>query len=863
MKKSLRTTIAVLLTFQASLARSEAPVRTVNLTNILALNEALNSDPALKQVGFDLNYPTAQASLKMWKSAMIHKDGDAGKNFLELTARTMRPYIGNDNLITLFSHYMFTGQRLLAGSAIVYYYLNLFGMLGNRLYDPRSVGEEIPQSEHQQLFQTAGKVYTSLRTCVANLPQSPSVNGSYTETQQAIHDLIENCLSKGDASTLMTKIKVLLEPTTPNKGTWMAPMMISPTGYIPGNEIEQLVQSNHSASFLQKFGELTRKFMRLKSSIVGKKYSEMTVDDFAGAMKKGQEDNLLKFFTEEGVSPQSLAVQTGKVATGDSHPALMTLTENGEKNIFGEFFKALDEAKSTIFVDVFFLGGSLGASIARKLVQKAQDGVKVYIINDRRNSLGFAKEMDPVFFYLRGYSQSELGKGKLFISPPFVDQKKTSLPSFVDLLISDKSVHFLTDSKVWDKTVGNPGLYLKGKSDHSKVYIIDGNSDEGVAFVGSKNLTDSSGGIAYDEVTKIKGPAVRVIQDAYYYDLLEAFANDAGSNTTPSFDSYPQIFGVSDKVQFRSLVKTWLKPVDILGRDQANYLQRPIQVPLRAENTTLMIGENTVYGVTRSPVIQDLHGIMGAKKQIIISEQFLYDADIVRGLIQAKMNRPELRIMVLLAPIDHPMDLRGPSPKKLAHIPNILFLRDMMDVGIEIKWKSEPDPQTDVLESLKNSEEAVILSPEYHIKGLSVDGVTEENSELCKNIVPSEEENSAAVAYGSKEHRDAVSALSASMPVPPLLITGSANKDNMTMLGGFREFQVGTYSRLATIRHDCMFWLRWKDPGFSRDVNIDQQFLLTEKFLGLGFSSETLIQLLKEAFIGVYDFNLEYRKSGE
>ena len=62
------------------------------------------------------------------------------------------------------------------------------------------------------------------------------------------------------------------------------------------------------------------------------------------------------------------------------------------------------------------------------------------------------------------------------------------------------------------------------KADHSKVMVINGKQLDGsaVAYVASKNWLDTSGGITFDEVIKVRGPAATIIQDNYVPDMIAA-----------------------------------------------------------------------------------------------------------------------------------------------------------------------------------------------------------------------------------------------------------------------------------------------------------------------------------------------------
>src|SRR5690606_4122904 len=78
-------------------------------------------------------------------------------------------------------------------------------------------------------------------------------------------------------------------------------------------------------------------------------------------------------------------------------------------------------------------------------------------------------------------------------------------------------------------------LYAGVKSDHSKVFVIDGKTQHPTALVGSKNLTDASGALCFDEVVKVEGPGAAVVQDDYYFDMVYALSREMKPDTLRHF----------------------------------------------------------------------------------------------------------------------------------------------------------------------------------------------------------------------------------------------------------------------------------------------------------------------------------------
>jgi hypothetical protein len=135
-----------------------------------------------------------------------------------------------------------------------------------------------------------------------------------------------------------------------------------------------------------------------------------------------------------------------------------------------------------------------------------------------------------------------------------------------------------------------------------------------------------------------------------------------------------------------------------------------------------------------------------------------------------------------------------------------------------------------------HNESHPILGATFHVKSISVDGVLEENADSCVSL------------KGPILVNPQTSA--------PATVSGSANKDIMTMSGGFREAQVATYSEAAVGTHDCLFWARWKERSVpSRGTEFD----LPPQAGQMGVDNpEDFLTVLKSILFTPYNFTKDH-----
>ena len=766
------------------------------------------------QVTKDLNDLNSIEALKSWTNRMNSETQNLYvKTYMPKVYQEFKTQIRSKKILELAAHYYFTKNKDQFVSALGYYYWQAAMFLQLNATDPRLAANESPKAESTRVAQEAFRILSSVESCL-NSSYKPAGQDAFTDLKSIKTACIDNNAS------LQNMMKVIFD-LIQDRGFRGSPTPTSASGYIAGNKIEQLTQNNTSPEMVAQLARLNVAYKNAVNSKIQKKYAEMTVEDFKSVMTT--KESALDVFSENGL-PTSF---DPNAASG--HPIFKLKLPNNSSNSFGEIYAAVSKARQSIYIDVYFFGGSMGAMMAKKLIHQLQTNpnLKVVILNDRNNAMAYNAEMQPVFHYMRAYAE-KFGEGRMMVLVPKIDLKRTSLPAFVDLLVSDEDAKRALGTQVVQNIMEKNKVYPKAKSDHSKVYLIDAlDPEQGVAFVGSKNMTDSSGGVSYDEVTKIQGPAAAAIQDSYYHDIKEAIRADA----------------VFSKANTAALLSAF----DAIGRSgNAKQTVYPVK-----GSGIISLAENNVYGSIRLPLVQDIAAIMGARKQIIISEQFVYDPYIVKALIEAKraaVSRGErLDIYILLATINGPLEFLKTPDLKFAHVPNILFMKDLLDAGIQVRWKNESPAMVQALLQAQNM--GASLSPEYHLKTISVDGVLMANKEMCRNF---SNENQVVDDAAVQQ------ALANQMDRLPLLISGSANKDNMTMIGGFREFQVAVYDKVASAKHDCLFWSRWTNPNSSREVKVEEQFQIPDQIRAKGVTNMQMLEFLKEFFLGVYNFSIEF-----
>lgn len=373
---------------------------------------------------------------------------------------------------------------------------------------------------------------------------------------------------------------------------------------------------------------------------------------------------------------------------------------NANTGIFYELKQAILKADDTIFIDIFFLGGTVGVSLAKLLIQQMEKkpNLKILILRDNINHLTFEKDMKPVFNFLLAYSLKH--PKQLVISPSHINSHKSGLPSYLSSYINEDWLQLVGINTSMKESLSP--VHVGVKSDHSKVMVVDAKGPNPLAFVGSKNWIDASGSICHDDVAMVTGPAALVIQDDYYFDMFYALRFEINETTIDRWASQGWSNNLYQPSQvLNQKIINILKPFDLLNRNEkavANPIQK-IMTPIKG-NTTLRTGMNNVDSTVMSALDQNIQAILFAKKRIFINDQYVFDRNIINALLIAKRKNPTLEIKLIMEPV-----VDSPIPG----MPNLLYADLLAKEGIQIKLKNKTTGDLEIRQ-------------DFHMKTLSVDG---------------------------------------------------------------------------------------------------------------------------------------------
>lgn len=764
-------------------------------------------------------------SLKIWYRLFM-RDKKNKAAFEEVMKSTKKSILGKDYRHLLF-YLTVTGQHTQASHVLALYVLSALTLIDNFVMDPQSKFWNADLVE--DLSSLRGEIsfvdINQIQACYNDAAKAK--RGFSLDLVQKMKRAVRKCAAfSPELNRLNLAVRYLFEKEKYHG----APFPVTYSGYVAGNKVELFSHTHVTAEDGFFLATELNHVLTTYSPLSKKFYKDMTIDDFKEAMDTPEAAITDLFTKAEGFR------------IGDEHSSLFPLSSQNH-GIYSEMISAIRDAEESVFIDVFWIGGSIGLSLAQELIKKVNENpdFKVYVISDGENKFGYADEIDFVYNYMRAFSEKFIDK-HFYIAPSNINLKRTALPEFVDLLITGADVETYKEKEGLKDLLENDGVHLLAKSDHSKVFVIDGlNPELGKAYVGSKNWIDSGGGINIDEVAKIQGPAVQLILNSFYYDIFEAFSNkfeaegsQGGVKTRDLMRKHIDLKFPGTK-NFKQGLKQILRGVDVLGRYRYN---NPISVsnisvpyvPNQEENSVVAPAQNNIYGTEVSAVEQNIQAILSAKHQILIDDQFLYDRNIVEALKVAH-HKNNVKIYLLIE------TLQSITAKNdiAAHIPNNLFVPDLVNLGIPVKWKlTDTGLKEAVIEA--NKQYGRLLSTTFHVKSIGIDGVLEKDQDSC---------NSEDVIV---ETRDAA----------PVLITGSANKDVLTMSGGFREYQVAVFDKDAVINHDCLFWSRWNDEEHAIATD-GLDFDLPQQAVDAGVTDKgKFLEVIKNVIFASYDFTKDF-----
>ncbi len=626
--------------------------------------------------------------------------------------------------------------------------------LGNLNEEMQGASESEWSDKIQKLVRTVEFVMLNYKMMLEELAEDPFLEGKpefqkwvvywakkmkdfeYMDPEYAI--CMSSKLSKAQGSTAMERTKIIEEcmgklPLIGAKDFNLIASLkehghshpghpISPTGFVRGNKATINWRNRWDAQtveWYEKHMGVFEKYGYVKDGV------PMGVDFYREKIQRGEG----VFEEYEKVSSLLETSQEIGFRKFEDHPGF-------QSGIFRELVEAIQETKKggeqTIFIDIFFLGQTIGVVFAHEIVEALESNpkLKVLIIRDLVNHYGHAHGMMPVYNYLRAYS--EIHPTRMVIMPAELDQHPTGLADWMN--------YFFTGSSQ-EMNIDKLPLAIMAKSDHSKVMVINGTNRNGqaTAFVSSKNWLDASGGITYDEFVRVQGPAATIVQDNYVPDMVAALIRREQKSYLEHL--YQARFGrnfpirpESGKVDYETMALKVVSDFDILGRrkgQEKNAFWNRILCSKKVGDAIVSVGENNHNGTILSALDQDLYLIDNSTKKVLVADQLFYERRLVNAAIEATQRG--VGFDVLLNSIPQTGDILP------ANFPNVLYLDRLIEESREgmmtVKWK--------------RLFHTPAMVQEYHKKTVT----------------------------GGSDLYD-------------IHISGSANKDFMTMRGAFRETQV-------------------------------------------------------------------------
>jgi len=347
-----------------------------------------------------------------------------------------------------------------------------------------------------------------------------------------------------------------------------------------------------------------------------------------------------------------IKMPTKQDSTG--HPAF-------KSPIFSKVRDMINMAKETIFIDISLIGGTLGGTIAEYLIDQTKEKLltnpkfKVVLLHDSSVNNELKDEVLPILKYIK---ERIIEDQQLEESIFFLQANIQRHPSGIPLKLGQ----YLQKNKQTFSLNQNLGSNYKSKIDNSKVMVIDGNSNHPLAYLGSKNWTDHSGGYHLDHAIHIEGPAASLIQHSYLRDIQAALTTDL--KETQFFPLQKEGFSNSryqgQEEEILSYFKITKEEVPFRGSDRVRLAEADI--------------DGSIKNIRN--IIVDM--IKNSNKNIYLEQLFLFDKYIVDSLIKKKIENKSIDIRIILDSNEN-VELGG--------LPNTIFIKELKKYGIQVRFR--------------------------------------------------------------------------------------------------------------------------------------------------------------------------------
>ncbi|MEN0058663.1 MAG: phosphatidylserine/phosphatidylglycerophosphate/cardiolipin synthase family protein [Bdellovibrio sp.] len=395
------------------------------------------------------------------------------------------------------------------------------------------------------------------------------------------------------------------------------------------------------------------------------------IDDYslvAGGFIPG---NVVELVSHNEISPERIQWFNDRVifAGGKldfSQPYMkMPLNNNDEGHpsfkdpMFAKIRDMILSAKESIFIDIFLFGGTMGGTLSKFLLEqtaekrKVNPNFRVLLLHDFATNYNMKDEMMPIFRYIRDeIATNPALKGSVYLLQANIQRHPPGIPFGITNLVPRTEETF--------KSLEKRNTYYESKIDHSKVIVVDAESDAPQAYFGSKNWSDHSGGYYYDNALYVKGPAAAMVQAAYYDDVDAALTLNKEERKWFYFKE--EGFSNEAYLKNRDDILSWFK------------VKRSSYPPVG--NQVVRLAEANVDGKIKDTRNMLVDMISKAQSHIYMEHLFIYDKYINDALMKRKLQVPKLKIRILA---DHNGNF------KLGGLPNTLYLDQMLEHKVEVK----------------------------------------------------------------------------------------------------------------------------------------------------------------------------------